>query len=107
MIPFIGNIDIMYDQMQIINCNQDVDNVRLILLFDNIWWLSQYTCELQKFVNGIVWQLNIELLPHNIPLSDVYQKMSSNCIIRWRLLIEEFGPTFVHIKGERNVIADA
>ena len=33
--------------------------------------------------------------------------MSSDCIIQWRLLIEEFGPTFVHIKGERNVIADA
>ena len=33
--------------------------------------------------------------------------MSSDRIIRWRLLIEEFGPTFVHIKGERNVIADA
>ena len=26
-------------------------------------------------------------------------------IIRWRLLIEEFGPTFLHIKGEKNVIA--
>ena len=59
MIPFIGNIDIMYDQMQNINCNQYVDNVRLIVLFDNIWWPSQYTCELQKLVNDIVWQLNI------------------------------------------------
>ena len=36
----------------------------------------------------------------------LYQKMLSDCIIRWRLLIEEFGPTFVRIKGERNVIAD-
>ena len=33
--------------------------------------------------------------------------MSSDCIIQWRLLIEEFGPTFVQFKGERNVIADA
>jgi hypothetical protein len=33
--------------------------------------------------------------------------MSTDRIIRWRLLIEEFGPTFLHIKGEKNVIADA
>jgi hypothetical protein len=33
--------------------------------------------------------------------------MSTDYIIRWRLLIEEFGPTFLHIKGEKNVIADA
>ena len=59
MIPFIGNIDIMYDQIQNINCNQYVDYVRLIVLFDNIWWQSQYTCELQKLVNDIVWQLNL------------------------------------------------
>jgi hypothetical protein len=37
----------------------------------------------------------------------LYQKMSTVRIIRWRLLIEEFGPTFVHAKGEKNVIADA
>ena len=33
--------------------------------------------------------------------------MSTNRIIQWRLLIEEFGPTFLHIIGEKNVIADA
>jgi hypothetical protein len=33
--------------------------------------------------------------------------MSTEQIIRWRLLIEEFGPTFIHIKEEKNVIADA
>jgi hypothetical protein len=33
--------------------------------------------------------------------------MSTARIIQWRLLIEEFGPTFLHIKGEKNVIADA
>ena len=33
--------------------------------------------------------------------------MSTDRIIQWRLLIEEFGPTFLHIKGEKNVIAAA
>ena len=59
MIPFIDNIDIMYDQMLNINCYRYVDYVRLIVLFDNIWWQQQYTCKLQKLVNDIVWQLNI------------------------------------------------
>ena len=59
MIPFIGNIDMMYDQMQNNNCDKYVNYKRLIVLFDNIWWQSQYTCELQKLVNNIVWQLNI------------------------------------------------
>jgi RNase H-like domain found in reverse transcriptase len=37
----------------------------------------------------------------------LYQKMSTDRIKRWRLLIEEFGPTFLHIEGEKNIIADA
>ena len=27
--------------------------------------------------------------------------------MRWRLILEEFGPEFKYIKGENNVIADA
>ena len=29
------------------------------------------------------------------------------CIMRWRLLIEDFGPEFLYIKGENNITADA
>ena len=57
MIPFIGNIDVTYAQS--INCYKYVEYVRLIVLFKNIWWQSQYTCELQKLMNDIMWQLNI------------------------------------------------
>jgi hypothetical protein len=28
-------------------------------------------------------------------------------VMRWRLVLEEFGPDLQHIKGERNVVADA
>ena len=59
VVPFIGNIDITYDQMQSINCYKYVEYVRLIVLFENIWWPSQYKCALQKLMNDIVWQLNI------------------------------------------------
>jgi hypothetical protein len=28
-------------------------------------------------------------------------------VMRWRLIIEEYGPELKYIKGERNVVADA
>ena len=27
--------------------------------------------------------------------------------MRWRLILEEFGPDIIHISGEKNVVADA
>ena len=59
---------------------------------------------LKEFKNILLGQ---NLIVHTDHKNLLYQKMLSNRIIQWRLLIEEFGPTFVHIKGERNVIADA
>ena len=31
----------------------------------------------------------------------------SQRVMRWRLILEEFGPDIQHIKGEDNVVADA
>ena len=31
----------------------------------------------------------------------------SQRVMRWRLILEEFGPGIKHIKGEDNVVADA
>ena len=31
----------------------------------------------------------------------------SQRVMRWRLILEEFGPDIVHIKGKENVVADA
>jgi transposase InsO family protein len=59
---------------------------------------------LKEFKNILLGQ---KLIVHTDHKNLLYQKMSSDRIIRWRLLIEEFGPTFLHIKGEKNVIADA
>ena len=59
---------------------------------------------LKEFKNILLGQ---KLIVHTDHKNLLCQKMLSNRIIRWRLLIEEFGPTFVHIIGERNVIADA
>jgi hypothetical protein len=58
----------------------------------------------KEFKNIILAQ---KLIVHTDHKNLLHQKMSTDQIIRWRLLIEEFGPTFMHIKGEKNVIADA
>jgi hypothetical protein len=36
-----------------------------------------------------------------------YVKSTSDRLMRWRLLMEEFGPEFRHIKGKHNLIYDA
>ncbi len=59
---------------------------------------------LKEFKNIL---LDQKLIGHMDHKNLLYQKMSTDRIIRWRLLIEEFGPTFMHIKGEKDVIADA
>jgi hypothetical protein len=35
-----------------------------------------------------------------------YAKSTSDRVMHWRLLIEEFGPEFRHIKGKHNLIDD-
>ena len=40
-------------------------------------------------------------------LTHMFTKHHTQRIMRWRLLIEEFGPHFVYKKGELNVVADA
>ena len=44
---------------------------------------------------------------HTDHMNIVYGKLSNDRIIRWRLLLEEFGPKYVHISGKENVVADA
>jgi hypothetical protein len=37
----------------------------------------------------------------------VYGKLSNDRITRCRLLLEEYGPKYVHIAGKNNIVADA
>ena len=37
----------------------------------------------------------------------VYKTFNAERVMRWRLIIEEFGTKLTHIKGESNVVADA
>ena len=36
-----------------------------------------------------------------------YKNFNTKRVIRWRLVLEEFGPELIYLKGERNIVADA
>jgi RNase H-like domain found in reverse transcriptase len=37
----------------------------------------------------------------------VYKTFNTERVMRWRLIIEEFGPKLTYIKGASNIVADA
>jgi cleavage and polyadenylation specificity factor subunit 1 len=72
-------------------------------------------CQLRHFLGMIVetlkefksllWGQDITI--HTDHMNIVYGNLSNDRITRWRLLLEEYSPKFVHIKGTDNVVADA
>ena len=48
-----------------------------------------------------------KIVVHTDHKNILYGNLSNDRIIRWRCLLEEYGPTYVYIKGEHNVMADA
>jgi transposase InsO family protein len=59
---------------------------------------------LKEFRNILLGQ---RIIVHTDHKNIVYGKLSNDRIARWRLLLEEYGPTYVHVKGTDNVVADA
>ena len=37
----------------------------------------------------------------------IYKKFNTERVMRWRLILEEFGPELKYIKGENNFVSDA
>ena len=48
-----------------------------------------------------------KLIVHTDHKNIVYGNLSNDHLIRWKMLLEEYGPKFVHIRGKDNVVADA
>ncbi len=59
---------------------------------------------LKEFQNILLGQ---RLVVHTDHLNLLYDKLASNRLIRWRMMLEEFGPRVEHVAGTKNVIADA
>jgi hypothetical protein len=51
--------------------------------------------------------LGYKIIVHTDHKKLTYAESTSDRVMRWRLLIEEFGPEFRHIKGKHNLIVDA
>ena len=59
---------------------------------------------LKEFKNILFGQ---KLIVHTDHKNILYGNLSNDRITRWRLFLEEYAPTFVHVKGDDNVVADA
>ena len=51
--------------------------------------------------------LGYQIIVHTDHKKMTYERYTSDRVMRWHLLVEEFGPEFRYIKGKHNLIADA
>jgi len=59
---------------------------------------------LKEFRNILLGQ---RVIIHTDHKNIVYGNLSNDRIARWRLLLEEYGPEYVHVSGKDNIVADA
>jgi hypothetical protein len=50
--------------------------------------------------------LGQQVIVHTDHLNILYGELSNDRITRWRLLLEEYGPKYVHIAGTNSIVAD-
>jgi hypothetical protein len=55
----------------------------------------------------MLWGQSIKVYTDQANLKRDALGMTSDCVYRWRLLLEEYGPKIIYIKGIHNTIADA
>ena len=75
--------------------NYPTDEKELLSVFEGL-----------KAFDGVV-RGTKKIIVHTDHLNLLYKVDPSQRMIRWRLLIEEYHPTFVHVKGKNNDAADA
>ena len=51
--------------------------------------------------------LGHKIMVHTDPKNLTYKQFNTHRVMRWRLIIEEFGPEFTYIEGPNNIVADA
>eukprot|EP00804_Cyclotella_cryptica_P017417 CCRYP_016643-RA/>CCRYP_016643-RA protein AED:0.05 eAED:0.05 QI:1387/-1/1/1/-1/1/1/282/1119 len=63
--------------------------------------------ETLKEFKGMIWGQQITVYTDHKNLMQDALGLTSDRVYRWRLLLEEYGPTIVYIKGIHNTVADA
>ncbi len=65
------------------------------------------TVETLKEFKGMLWGQRIKVYTDHKNLTWNALGLTSDRVYRWRLILEEYGPEIVYIKGIHNTIADA
>ncbi len=63
--------------------------------------------ETLKEFKGMLWGQKLKVYTDHKNLIQNALGLTSDCVYRWRLLLEEFGPEIVHIKSIHNTVVDA
>jgi hypothetical protein len=63
--------------------------------------------ETLKEFKGMLWGQKIKVWTDHQNLTRDSLGLTSDCVTRWRLLLKEYGPKIVYIKGIQNTVADA
>ena len=63
--------------------------------------------ETLKEFRGMLWGQRIKVYTDHKNLTTEALGLTSNRVYRWRLILEEYGPDIVYIKGAENTVADA
>ncbi len=63
--------------------------------------------ETLKEFKGMLWGQNVKVFTDHANLMRDALGLTSDRVYRWRLLLEEYGPKIVYIKGIHNTVADA
>ena len=62
--------------------------------------------ECLKEFKGMLWGQTIRVYTDHKNLEANALEMTSDRVYRWRLVLEEYGPEIIYIKGETNIVAD-
>jgi hypothetical protein len=63
--------------------------------------------ETLKELNGILWGQRINVYTKHTNLTRDGLGLTSDRVARWRILLEEYAPEIIYIKGIHNTVADA
>ena len=63
--------------------------------------------ETLKEFKGMLWGQRIKVYTNHKHLTWDALGLTSDCVYQWRLILKEYGPEIVYIKGIHNTVADA